>query len=103
MIYCFDLDGTLCVTEKLNYLESEPIQERIERVNDLYDEGHTIIIETARGSISGKDWFKETKKQLHVWGLKYNFLRTGVKQNADIYIDDKGKHSDDFFERKLDG
>jgi hydroxymethylpyrimidine pyrophosphatase-like HAD family hydrolase len=101
MIYCFDLDGTLCQTEKVDYMRAEPFQERIERVNSLYDEGHTIIIETARGSVSGEDWFKETKKQLKSWGLKYNFLRTGMKQNADIYIDDKGKHSDDFFKDKI--
>ena len=69
-------------------------------MNFLYDDGNTIIIETARGSVSGKDWFEETKEQLNSWGLKYSFLRTGIKQNADIYIDDKGKHSDDFFEDK---
>ena len=48
LVYCFDLDNTLCNTEG-NYYESYPIQSRIDKVNKLYDEGNTIIIDTARG------------------------------------------------------
>jgi hypothetical protein len=46
-IYCFDLDNTLCITEGNIYEEAKPISNRIEYVNQLYAEGHTIIIETA--------------------------------------------------------
>ena len=63
MIYCFDLDGTLGTTPPHqedstpgDYMNSVPMQERIDVVNRLYDEGHTILIETARGSGSGIDW-----------------------------------------------
>ena len=103
MIYCFDLDGTLCAAPKneLDYGNAEPYVSRIEHVNSLYDSGHTIIIETARGSkIKGKDWDSITKEQLERWGLKYHQLRTGVKISADIYIDDKGQWSEDYFIEK---
>lgn len=97
-IYCFDLDNTLCITEGSNYLEAKPIESRIKRVNDLFDEGHTIIIETARGNCSGKNWWYMTNDQLKEWGLKYHTLRTGTKWNADIFVDDRGVNDKDFFD-----
>jgi histidinol phosphatase-like enzyme len=97
MIYCFDLDGTLCETMDGDYENSKPIYNRIEKVNNLYKEGHYIIIETARGSVTGVNYFDLTKKQLDSWGLIYNELRTGVKKYADFYIDDKGISDIDFF------
>jgi hypothetical protein len=100
MIYCFDLDGTLCEKRHLDYENAEPFRDRIEIVNNLYDDGHTIIIETARGSgaTKGKDWDNITKEQLVGWGMKYHTLRTGIKFSADVYVDDLGVHSEDFFE-----
>ncbi len=101
MVFLFDLDNTLCYTVKKNekwaYLEAIPIKERIEKVNELYDNGNIIIIETARGCVSDKDWYEETKNQLISWGLKFNILRTGVKFNCDFIIDDKAINSEDFF------
>jgi hypothetical protein len=97
MIYCFDLDGTLCETIDGDYEKSKPFIERIKFVNKLYNNGDYIIIETARGSVSGIDWFHLTKKQLEEWGVKYSSLRTGVKIYADFYIDDKAISDFDFF------
>jgi len=97
MIYCFDLDGTLCDTEGSDYPAALPKQERIDVVNKLYNQGHTIYIETARGSGSGKDWFVYTKDQLDGWGVKYHRLRTGVKFHADVFVDDKGISDSEFF------
>ena len=57
MIYCLDLDGTLCNPDGNNCSDSTPKKSRIKLVNKLYDEGHTIIIDTARGSVSGKNYF----------------------------------------------
>jgi CMP-N,N'-diacetyllegionaminic acid synthase len=101
MIYCFDLDGTLCTKRQLDYQNAEPFVDRILHVNKLYDDGHTIIIETARGSgiTKGTDWNIITEEQLGRWGLNYHQLRIGVKINADIYIDDKGKNSEDYFKK----
>ena len=97
MIYCFDLDGTLCNTEGNNYSESSPKKDRIQIVNKLYDDGHTIIIDTARGCVSGKNYFFFTMDQLKSWGVKFHTLRTGVKFGADLFIDDKARNSEDFF------
>ena len=102
MIYCFDLDKTLCraiksKTKEVLYRKATPLKSRIEKVNDLYDEGHTIIIDSARGSVTGRDWEELTKKQLKDWGVKYHKMRVGVKFYADKYIDDKGSKDIDFF------
>ena len=97
MIYCFDLDGTLCNTEGNNYSESTPKKDRIAVVNKLYDQGHTILIDTARGSVSGKNYFFFTLNQLKSWGLKFHTLRTGTKIGADVFIDDKGISDLNFF------
>ena len=102
MIYVFDLDNTLCDTKKKldgnwDYLNSEPFQERIDLVNKLYDEGHKIIIETARGCVSKKNWYEQTYNQLVSFGLKFHELRAGVKFNADFFVDDKAINSNDFF------
>jgi hydroxymethylpyrimidine pyrophosphatase-like HAD family hydrolase len=97
MVYCFDLDGTLCNTDGNNYKDSTPKKERIEIVNTLYDEGHTILIDTARGCVSGKNYFFFTMEQLKSWGVKFHTLRTGVKFGADIFIDDKGIQDQRFF------
>lgn len=100
--YVFDLDNTLCDTRKKqngdwDYLNAEPFVERIEKVNELWDQGNKIIIETARGCTSRRNWYQETFDQLISWGLKFHELRTGVKFGADYFIDDKGINSEDFF------
>ncbi len=97
MIYCFDLDGKLCNTEGNNYSESTPKKDRIAVVNKLYDQGHTILVDTARGSVSGKNYFFFTLNQLKSWGLKFHTLRTGTKIGADVFNDDKGISDLNFF------
>lgn len=87
--YVFDLDGTLGYTTGREYEATEPYADRIAYVNHLYDIGHTIVIDSARGSVTGDDWQARTKAQLDGWGLKYHQLRTGVKFFAECYIDDK--------------
>lgn len=102
MIYCFDLDNTLCDTKvkdgRMDYMGALPFMDRIAIVNSHYDNGHTIYIETARGSGSGIDWHERTTKQLEGWGLKFHKLRTGVKFAADIFVDDKGISDKEFFD-----
>jgi len=98
MIYVIDLDGTLCTNTNGEYEKATPFVERIEKVNKLYDEGHKIKIETARGSTTNIDWFKLTENQLKDWGVKYCILRVGVKMDGDIFIDDKAMNDKDFFE-----
>ena len=95
MKYCFDLDGTICDTpskdSKPLYHEANPIPFMVEQVNRLFDEGNKIIIMTARGRGSGKNWTDWTIKQLDMWGVKYHELEPMFhKPTADIFIDDKG-------------
>lgn len=98
MIYCFDIDGTIC-TQESDYSKAKPYEERIAKVNELYDQGHIILLHTARGSTTGLGlkWFAITGKQLVEWGVKYHRLFIG-KIEADVFIDDKGVNADVFFE-----
>lgn len=93
MIYCFDLDNTLCKTKGMDYANTQPIQNRIEQVNQLYKQGHMILICTARHQV----WDKFTKLQLSKWKLQYHSLQIGIKPIADFYIDDRGVSDKDFF------
>lgn len=95
MIYCFDLDETLCNTNGMDYSESTPKELHISKVNQLYREGHYIKIFTARGSETGIDWRPTTEQQLANWGVMHHELILG-KPAADFYIDDKGHNVDHF-------
>ena len=89
MIVEVDVDGTLCTgTGGGNYAAAKPRREMIHRVNQAHDRGDEIIIRTARGCMTGKDWIPLTKKQLRAWGVKFH----SVKQRPEHYdrrIDDK--------------
>jgi len=95
--FCFDLDETLCKTNGCDYSNSQPYKCRINQVNQLYKQGHTILIDSARGSGTGIYWVSKTKEQLDSWGLKYHRLRCGSKFAADVYIDDKAFNSEHYF------
>ena len=100
----FDIDGTICQTEKIDgawdYRNSAPIQSRISHINTLYDEGHEIHYWTARGSSSGIDWTEFTQKQLESWGCKFTSVSTG-KPSFDMYICDKSFNSEEYFKENL--
>lgn len=88
MIYCFDIDGTLCSNTNGKYEDAAPNLAVIARVNALYERGEPIIINTARGSTTGIDWRELTERQLRNWGVRYHNLFMG-KPDADVYVDDK--------------
>ena len=103
MKYCFDIDGTLCDTpsdpdgHNVRYWDAEPYPFMLEQVNRLYDEGHKIIMMTARGRGSRKDWTVFTKEQLDRWGYKYHEIEPMFhKPTADLFIDDKGINVEDW-------
>ena len=84
-----DIDETICNTRRdRDYSKSTPINEHIQKINRLYDEGHHIVYWTARGSGSGIDWKDLTEKQLSAWGVKHHELRLG-KPSYDLLICDK--------------
>ena len=102
--YVFDIDGTICTTSDSDYENSEPIVDRIQKINKLYDEGHTIVFQTARGMGRTDDnilqsyelFFEMTADQLEKWGVKYHRLFLG-KPSGDMYIDDKGMRDSEYF------
>ena len=84
-----DIDETICNTRRdRDYSKSTPIDEHIQKINKLYDEGHHVVYWTARGSGSGIDWKDLTEKQLSAWGVKHHELRLG-KPSYDLLICDK--------------
>ncbi len=91
-----DIDETICFySNKRSYDLAEPNFDNILKINKLHNEGWRIVYWTARGSISGVDYFEHTKKQLDEWGCKYDELITGTSKNPkphfDLIIDDKAK------------
>lgn len=101
MIYIVDIDNTICLTRKVDgkwdYPSATPLQYRVDMINQLYDEGHTIIYWTARGTSTGIDWTELTKNQLDSWGCKYHEVRLG-KPSYDVWIDDKAFNDEHYFD-----
>ena len=104
LTYVFDIDGTLCSFTGGKYEEALPFKDRINVVNELYNAGHTIVLNTARGmgrtnnnqSLANEMFRELTEDQMRSWGVKYHELFLG-KPSGDIYIDDKGEKDEDFF------
>lgn len=98
MIYFVDIDGTICTDTKGKYKEAKPLESKINAVNKLYDENHTIIYWTSRGMTQAKGdahkanelYYEYTRDQLKKWGAKYHDLRMG-KPYYDVFFDDKGR------------
>lgn len=104
MKYVIDIDGTICNNTNSQYEKAKPFEDRIKKINNLYDQGNEIVYFTARGMKTYDNDVKKvyevyytfTTKQLNQWGAKYNKLILG-KPQADYYIDDKGIKDEDFF------
>lgn len=87
-----DLDGTICTEEK-TYSRSlaKPKEGAIKSINELYDEGHTIVIYSARTWMEFEmttAWLKENK-------VKYHQLVLG-KPIGDVWIDDRAIQFDNW-------
>ena len=94
--YAFDIDGVICTTVDDDYKNSLPNIKAIKKINKLYDNGHKIIIFTARfmgrtnnDFIKAKELgYNSTLKQLKNWDLKFHKLIFG-KPSFDLLVDDK--------------
>ena len=103
MIIYIDIDETICeyVGER-RYELAVPRFECIDKINSLYDQGHTITYWTARGGSQRENeermanLYDLTKLQLGGWGAKYHDLLL-TKPIYDILIDDKSFNSVDQF------
>jgi histidinol phosphatase-like enzyme len=86
-----DIDETICITpqtEIRDYTKAMPIEENINKINKLYDDGNRIVYWTARGSRSGINWYEITKKQLETWNAKFHDLKCD-KPYYDLFIEDR--------------
>ncbi len=85
-----DLDGTICTEEK-TYSRSmaRPKAGAVFSINKLYDEGHTILIYSARTWME----YEMTMDWLTKNGIKFNQLILG-KPVGDIWIDDRAVNFD---------
>ena len=97
MRWCFDLDNTLVRTEGSDYKTATPIPAAVAKVQEYKRRGDHIIIMTARGSGSKKDWREFTEKQLLEFGIPFDQLIVGLKPGGvDVFVDDKAINSLDW-------
>lgn len=94
MIIYVDVDDTICTGDM--YEAVEPLTDNINKVNEMYNEGHEIIYWTARGTLRDGNWFHITHDQLIDWGCLFHELRMN-KPVFDLFIDDKAINSEVFF------
>jgi hypothetical protein len=71
-----------------------PIPERVKEIQQRYNEGNYIIIQTARQKV---DREKMEKRIRDVWCIPFNEFIFGTKPKAHIYIDDSAVNADDYF------
>ena len=98
LILVYDLDKTLCTkkTKEETYGEVRIIPEMVEQLNQFYDEGHVIILQTARNMVTQQNDVGKvlqnvgeiTLKWLRENNVKYHSILFG-KPYGDLYIDDK--------------
>lgn len=87
-----DLDGTICTEEKTYSRSLAKAQKgAVKSVNALYDEGHTIIIYSARTWME----FEMTTAWLKTNKIKYHQLVLG-KPVGDVWIDDRAIQFDNW-------
>jgi hypothetical protein len=87
-----DIDETICFYDgKREYPNAVPSKQNIDKINKLYDEGHEITYWTARGTVTGINWFDLTQEQLTKWKCKWHNLIVGIKPAYDLLICDKTK------------
>jgi len=109
MKLCIDLDGTIANNKKNNetYEEVEPIENSVEVLTELKNQGCYIIIYTARNmgtyknnlGLVIKNQAKITIDWLEKWKVPYDELLFG-KPNVDYFIDDKAIQFDNWLNIK---
>lgn len=100
--FCFDVDNTLFSFSGGNYKDIKPISKNIELLRKLFNDGHTVILYTARGNLTFSNniglintnvlpvLFETLKK----YDIPYHEIYLG-KPHADFYIDDLAVNSFD--------
>jgi len=98
MIIYVDIDETICHYDNVerSYENASPIHNHIAKINDLYDQGNTIVYWTARGSTTGIDYTELTRTQLATWGAKHHDVKL-KKPHYDLFICDKAINTEEYF------
>jgi len=102
-----DVDDTISSSTDHHWENADPIQETIDKINQLYEAGWIIILSTARGQLSCNGDCEAAdlkyRDKMELWlknhGVNYHFL-SFEKYLAAFYIDDKAMTPEDFY--KLD-
>lgn len=93
-----DLDGTLCPIRQSNerYENLKPLSGAVEKMQELRDAGHYIIIQTARNMATQQGNLGKVMQNIGKitldWLAKYNVPYDEIyfgKPNAHLYIDDR--------------
>ena len=83
MRYVVDIDGTICTpgkTEETRYTQALPIQDRIDKINRLYDEGHTVVYLTARGMGRHNNNADKAKEELKFEKERAKAIKSNLKR-----------------------
>jgi CMP-N-acetylneuraminic acid synthetase len=87
--FVFDIDGVIAqLAPENDYRRAQPQDEIIAIVRELHRRGNRIILNTARGFVTGIDWKDFTQQQLAAWDVPYHELYFG-KPAGDYYVDDR--------------
>jgi hypothetical protein len=109
MVIIVDFDGTLALGDTSDITKMSPNVKLVSLINEMYDDGNTIKIVTARGCKSCSSIEARIEKYFNIissWLKKYNIKHHELsfnKEYADVYIDDRGYNiKDTIFYNKLD-
>jgi len=105
-----DFDDTIAITHNRDWVNATSNTALVNKLNQLYDDGWTVHIVTARGQLScfgdcdaaDRKYREQIENWLYENGVKYHSL-SFQKKLAAYYIDDKGITPEQFvesFERK---
>jgi hypothetical protein len=83
MIYIVDVDGIICDSDPLDYKFAFPHFEKIEEINELYQDGNTIIYWCVRDK---KQWKDVTHSQLAAWGCKFDVVIFGQHLPNSVFV-----------------
>lgn len=106
--FVFDLDGTICKEKEKGthysyFADVEPVAEVVEKMRELHDAGHKIIIQTARhmGTTNGNIGLinarvgQLTFEWLNKHKVPYHEVYFG-KPLGDYYVDDRAMTLEEF-------
>lgn len=113
--FIIDVDNTIMTTPKIvgtyDYKNSKPIQDMIDKINGLYDQGNKIVLFTSRGMrtfngvVSSIEKYHRPilEKVLKSFNLNYHELIFGKPWGENpIYVDDRSISISNFINKNSD-